>query len=109
MAKQKPSVSGSDTNLLIAVAGLVAFSAIAAIATAYICGFVLDSFQDTNAMVMLITDAGTKSDDKNLEKNLSSATLALKACRDLGLALAVGCAGCGVAVGLRFWKQKDGR
>ena len=107
MPKQKPSARSDDRNLLIAIVGLVAFSAVAASATAYICGFVLDSFQDTNAMVMLITDAGTKSDDKNLEKNLSSATLALKACRDLGLALAVGCAGCGLAVGLRLWKQKD--
>jgi hypothetical protein len=107
MTKQNPSVRSGDRNLLIAIVGLVAFSAVAACATAYICGFVLDSFQDTNAMVMLITDAGTKSDDKNLEKNLSSATLALKACRDLGLALAVGCAGCGLAVGLRLWKQKD--
>ena len=104
MAKQ--SASGSDANLLIAVAGLVAFSALAAIATAYICGFVLDSFQDTNAMVMLITDVGTKSDDKNLEHNLSSATMALKACRDLGWALAVGCFGVGVAVGIRIWRQR---
>ena len=78
-------------------------------ASAYIAGFVLDSLQNTDAMVMIVTDAGIKSDSATLEKNLSSATLALKACRDLGLALAVGCAGCGVAVGLRFWKQKDGR
>lgn len=57
-------------------------------------------------MVMLITDAGTKSDDKNLERNLSAATLGLQACRDLGLALAVGCLGVGVAVSVRIWKQR---
>jgi hypothetical protein len=52
-------------------------------------------------MVMLITDAGTKSDDAGLERQLTSATLGLKACRDLGWALAVGCLGVGVAVFLR--------
>ena len=72
----------------------------------YLSSFVLDSFQDTNAMVMLITDAGTKSDDKNLERNLSAATMGLQACRDLGLALAVGCLGVGVAVSVRIWKQR---
>ena len=78
---------------------------VAAAASAYICDFVLRSFQDTNAMVMLITDAGTKSDDKNLEKNLSAATMALKTCRDLGWALSVGCLGVGVAVFLRFRRE----
>ncbi len=55
--------------------------------------------------VALITDAGTKSDDKNLERNLSSATMALKACRDLGWALSVGCLGVGVAVFLRLRRE----
>ena len=103
MAKESPRVA--DNNLLIAVTGLVLAAFVAAAASAYICDFVLRSFQDTNAMVMLITDAGTKSDDKNLEKNLSAATLALKTCRDLGWALSVGCAGVGVAVFLRFRRQ----
>lgn len=107
MPRQNPSERSGDRNLLIAVVGLVAFSCVAASATAYICDFVLASFQDTNAMVMLITDAGTKSDDKNLEKNLSSATLALKTCRDLGLALAIGCLGCGIAVAVRIFKKGD--
>ena len=80
-AKQSPS---GDNNLLLAVALLVVAALLAAAASAFICDFVLRSFEDTQAMVLLITDAGTKSDDKNLERNLSSATLALKACRDLG-------------------------
>ena len=57
-------------------------------------------------MVMLITDAGTKSDDKNLERNLSAATMGLQACRDLGLALAVGCLGVGVAVLTRIFRKR---
>ena len=101
-AKQSPS---GDKNLLFAVSALVLAALVAAAVSAYICDFVLRSFQDTNAMVMLITDAGTKSDDKNLEKNLSAATQALKTCRDLGWALSVGCLGVGVAVFLRLRRE----
>lgn len=101
-AKQSPS---GDKNLLLAVSALVLAALVAAAVSAYICDFVLRSFQDTNAMVMLITDAGTKSDDKNLEKNLSAATQALKTCRDLGWALSVGCLGVGVAVFLRLRRE----
>ena len=95
----------ADNNLLLAVALLVVAALLAAAASAFICDFVLRSFEDSQAMVLLITDAGTKSDDKNIERNLSSATLALKACRDLGWALSVGCLGVGVAVFLRLRRQ----
>ena len=101
---KSPKPPAADSNLLLAVGVLVLASLLAAASSAFICDFVLRSFQDTNAMVMLITDAGTKSDDKNLERNLSSATLALKMCRDLGWALAVGCLGVGGAIGVRVWK-----
>jgi len=102
----KANQPSGDANLLWACIGLMACTFIGAVGVYLLSSFVLDSFQDTNAMVMLITDAGTKSDDKNLEKNLSAATLGLQACRDLGLALAVGCFGVGVATCLRIWKQK---
>ena len=102
-----PSVAkqSGDTNLLWALVLIVVACSMTALASYWICDFVLGSFQDTNAMVMLITDAGTKSDDKNLERNLSTATLGLQACRDLGLALAIGCLGVGVAVFLRIRRQ----
>jgi hypothetical protein len=89
-----------------ATVALLICSAVGAFSVAYIADYILSSFQSTNAMVMLITDAGTKSDDANLERQLSIATLGLKACRDLGWALAVGCLGVGVAVFLRFRRQK---
>jgi hypothetical protein len=89
-----------------ATVALLVCSAVGAFSVAYISSYILDSFQNTTAMVMLITDAGTKSDDANLERQLSVATLGLKACRDLGWALAVGCLGVGVAVFLRFRRQK---
>ena len=101
-AKESPS---GDNNLLLAVALLVVAALLSAAASAFICDFVLRSFQDSQAMVLLITDAGTKSDDKNLERNLSAATLALKTCRDLGWALSVGCLGGGVAVFLRLRRE----
>lgn len=103
MAKRnQPS---GDANLLWAAVGLIACTMVGAVGVYLLSSFVLDSFQDTNAMVMLITDAGTKSDDKNLERNLSTATIGLQACRDLGLALAIGCLGVGVAVFLRIRRQ----
>ena len=84
---------------------LVVCAGMAAVSVAYISDLILSSFANSSTMALLITDAGTKSDDKNLERNLSSATLALKACRDLGWALSVGCLGVGVAVFLRFRRQ----
>jgi hypothetical protein len=74
----------------------------AAISVAIITDHILSSFANSNTMALLITDAGTKSDDAGLERQLTSATLGLKACRDLGWALAVGCLGVGIAVFLRF-------
>jgi len=100
--KESPS---EGNNLLYAVGLLVLAAFISAAASAWICDFVLRSFQDSQSMVLLITDAGTKSDDKNLERNLTSATLALKSCRDLGWALSIGCLGVGVAVFLRLRRQ----
>jgi preprotein translocase subunit SecF len=91
--------------MMWATVALLVCSAVGAFSVAYISSYILDSFQNTTAMVMLITDAGTKSDDANLERQLTSATLGLKACRDLGWALAVGCLGVGVAVFLRFRRQ----
>lgn len=105
MAKS-PSPSASDSNLLWAIIALLACSFVGAVGVYVLSDYVLSSFQNTNAMVMLITDAGTKSDDKNLERQLTTATLGLQACRDLGLALALGCFGTGVAVSIRIWKQR---
>jgi hypothetical protein len=40
-------------------------------------------------MALLITDAGIKSDDANLERQLSSATAALKVSADVAYALVI--------------------
>jgi hypothetical protein len=96
--------NGND-NLLLAISVIAGIAMLTAMLSAAICGFVLDSFQSSNSMVMLLTDAGVKSDDKNLERNLSAATVALKACRDLGWALGVGSAGVAGAILTRLWRQ----
>jgi hypothetical protein len=104
MAKAKQE-SGS-ANLLLAVVLLTGFAGLSAFASAYIAGYVLDQLQSTDALVMIVTDAGLKSDSADLERNMSTATLALRCVRDLGWALAVGCFGVGVAVFLRSRRQK---
>ena len=105
----KPSDrSASEGNLLLAVCLLVSFAGLASVTTAYTAGFVLDQLQNTDAMVMLVTDGGKlRSDSETLEKNMSSATLALQSVRDLGLALSFGCLAVAVAAGFRLWRGRQ--
>jgi len=104
MRKAKPRES-AGANLLLAVTLLTAFAGVSAFASAYIAGFVLDQLQNTEALALIVTDGGLKSDSANLERNMSWATMALKSVRDLGWALSVGCIGVGVAVFLRSRRQ----
>jgi hypothetical protein len=108
MAKAKPQAKESGSaNLLLAVTLLTVFAGVSALSSAYISGYVLDTLQSRDALVMIVTDGGKiKSDSVSVEQGLSSATMALKAVRDLGWALAVGCLGVGVAVFLRSRRQK---
>lgn len=94
-----------NNNLLIAILGLVVCSLISAVFTAYTCDFVLDSFQSSQTMCLIITDTGIKSDDQNLEHQLSSASLALQSARDFGYALGIGSFGVLVAVLVRIRRQ----
>jgi hypothetical protein len=97
-----------DRNLLVVVCVVVVSAAVVAVTTSWICSYVLDGFASSETMVLLITDAGLKSDDAKLDRQLTTATLALRTCRDLGMALAVGCAMVGVAVGFRIWRGRGG-
>ena len=94
-----------NNNLLIAIVGLLVCSIASAIYTAYICGFVLDSFESSKACALIITDVGIKSDDANLEHQLSAAGVALESARDFGYALGVGSFGVLVAVLVRIRRQ----
>jgi hypothetical protein len=93
-------------HLTWALIAILACSLVASASTAWICQYVLDSFQDSHAMAMLITDAGVLSDDKNLEGNLSVATQGLQMAKDFGLALTIGVVGVGLAVFVRIRRQK---
>lgn len=104
-AKPRSQQPSGGSNLVLAVCLLTAFAGLSAFASAYIAGYVLDQLQSTDALVMIVTDAGLRSDSKDLEQNMSAATLALKSVRDLGWALAVGCLGVGVAVFIRSRRQ----
>lgn len=105
MASDARQRASGEANLLWALMIITLACALAAFATYWICDYVVEGFSDSNTMALLITDAGVKSDDKKLQGQLTSATIALKTCRDLGLALCIGCVGVGVAVFLRFRRQ----
>ena len=89
-------------NLHLSIVTLIVCTLVSAISIIYICDFVLESFQSTNAMAMLITDSGIKSDDPNLEHNLFVAGQALMSCKDFAWALVVGLSVCLIAVGVRI-------
>lgn len=105
MPKAKPSQPSGASNLLLAVCLLTAFAGLSALASAYIAGFVLDQLQNTEALALIVTDGGLKSDSADLERNMSWATMALRSVRDIGWALAVGCLGVGLAVFIRSRRQ----
>lgn len=104
----KPS-ERSDGNLLIAVGIILFVSCLCAIYTAWVVNGVLSAFASSQTMALLITDAGVKSDDANLERQLSSATVALKMSADIAYALVVASLMMGVALVWRvFAKKVDG-
>jgi hypothetical protein len=108
MQKQSDQPSASEGNLMLAVILLTVFAGLASIVSAYTAGFVLDQIMNSpEAMVMIVVDGAIKSDSAALEKNLSSATLALQSVRDLGMALSFGCLAVAVAAGFRVWKGRD--
>ena len=56
-------------------------------------------------MALIITDAGLKSDDAKLEHHLTSATIALKSLRDIGMAVLVGGIGVALAVVIKVARR----
>lgn len=101
----KPS-ERSDDNLLIAVGIILVIACVCALYTAWVVQGVLDAFASSQTMALLITDAGVKSDDANLERQLSSATAALKMSADIAYALVVASLMMGLALGWRVWAKK---
>lgn len=106
MAKRNPN-EVANNNLLWIISTLILISLISSGFTAYACDYVLSSFQNSNTMVLLITDAGLKSDDANLERQLTTATKSLIFLRDIALAVLVGTAMVVATMGLRVWKSNQ--
>lgn len=102
----KKAGAGDPTNLWLAVTLLTAFAGVSALASAYIAGYVLDQLQNTEALALIVTDGGLRSDSASLERNMSWASAALRSVRDIGWALAVGCMRVGLAVLVRLCRPK---
>ena len=102
---QSESPRSADTNLLWAVVMLTLAAGVSALGSAWICESVLSAFGSSQTMALIIVDGGRdlKSDDANLERQLSTATMALQTIRDFGWALAVGCFTVLVAVLVRVF------
>lgn len=104
------SPRSADTNLLWAVVLLTLAAGMAALGSAWICETVLSAFGNSKTMALIIVDGGRelKSDDANLERQLTTATLALQTVRDFGWALGIGCLAVLVSVLVRvFYRPKD--
>jgi len=97
----------SDRNLLIAVGIILFISCVCALYTAWVVKGVLNAFASSQTMALIITDAGVKSDDATLERQLSSATAALKMSADISYALVVASLMMGVALVWRVLSQKE--
>jgi len=105
MQSDQPSAA---SNLLWAVVLLTSAAGATALASAYTASYVLDTMHSTDALVLLVVDGDKlRSDSESLERNMSSATLALQSVRDFGMALAFGCVAVAVAVGVRVWKGRQ--
>jgi len=87
---KQPKERSAEHNLLVAIGVTAIVSILCSVATAYLIQSTLEAFSSSHAMVGLITDQGLVFDDKNTEKQLSSATLALKSTRDIALAVGFG-------------------
>ena len=77
--------------------------------TALSCDWVLESFKNSNTMAMLITDSGLVSDDANLERQLTDATIILSFLRDVGYAVVVGSLGVCTAIAIRIYRNAKGQ
>lgn len=103
----KPSVKpADDTNLFWSIVTLLGVAILASGYTAWACNFVVSSFQNSNTMVMLITDAGLKSDDARLERNLTQATQTLNFLHQIGLAVVVGSIGVAITLAIRKFRGR---
>jgi hypothetical protein len=104
--KPKPKSESGNANDIYAVGVSAVVSVLCAGATAWLLQYTLDSFQSSHAMAGLITDSGLVFDDKNTERQLSQATLAMRATRDIAIAMAFGSAAVLGAIIYRVFRNR---
>jgi len=83
----------NESNLLWAVGFILAISCGCALYSAYIIQATLDALGNSNMMALIIIDGGKSfaSDDASLERNLNSATQALRMSADIAYATVAAC------------------
>ena len=83
----------NESNLIWAVGFILAIACGCALYSAYVVQATLDALGNSNMMALLIIDGGKSfaSDDANLERNLNSATQALRATADVAYATVASC------------------
>ena len=104
MASKLKKPKKENKNFLIAIIGILAITLVSSLFCSLTIDYILQSFNNSHCMAMLITDAGIKSDDINLENNLSSATRTLITLKDISLALFVGSLGVSTALLCKAFK-----
>lgn len=83
----------NESNLLWAVGFILAISCGCALYSAYVVQTTLDTLGNSNMMALIIIDGGKSfaSDDASLERNLNSATAALRMTSDVAYATVAAC------------------
>lgn len=83
----------NESNLLWAVGFILAISCGCALYSAYVVQTTLDALGNSNMMALIIIDGGKSfaSDDASLERNLNSATAALRMTSDVAYATVTAC------------------
>jgi beta-lactamase regulating signal transducer with metallopeptidase domain len=96
--------SAAENNLHLAIWFILGIAGGCALYTSYVIRSTLETLSNSNAMALIIVDAGKdfKSDDGKLGDKLNEATLALINTCDVAYALAVGCLLISIAL---IWKS----
>lgn len=96
--------SAAENNLYLAIWFVLGIAGGCALYTSYVIRSTLETLANSNAMALIIVDAGKdfKSDDGKLGDKLNEATLALLNTCDVAYALAVGCLLISIAL---IWKS----
>ncbi len=97
----------NESNLLWAVGFILAISCGCALYSAHIIQTTLDALGDSNMMALIIIDGGKSfaSDDASLERNLNSATSALRMSADIAYATVAACMIMSVGLAFRLVKR----